>query len=72
MVKRQLGDTIKNLLSYNIRLYRDILGYTQEELAEKSGISAPYLGAIERGEKWPSPETLAGIAAGLKLILMIC
>jgi DNA-binding XRE family transcriptional regulator len=34
MIKRQQGDTIKNLLSYNVRLYRDILGYTQEELAE--------------------------------------
>ena len=67
MVKKQQGDTIKNLLSYNVRLYRDNLGYTQEELAEKAGISPPYLGAVERGEKWPSPETLAGIAAGLKV-----
>jgi len=63
--KKQQGDNIKNLLSYNIRHYREDLGYTQEKLAEKAGISPPFLGAVERGEKWPSPETLAGIAAGL-------
>jgi len=65
--KKQQGEIIKNLLSHNVRLYREELGYTQEELAEKAGISPPFLGAIERGEKWPSPETLAGIAAGLKV-----
>ncbi|GHV74646.1 hypothetical protein AGMMS49940_19480 [Spirochaetia bacterium] len=34
-------------------------------MAEKSGISVPYLGALERGDKWPSPDTFAGIAQGL-------
>jgi len=63
--KKQQGENIRSLLSSNVRLYREDLGYTQEELAEKAGISPPFLGAIERGEKWPSPETLAGIAAGL-------
>ena len=65
--KKQQGESIRNLLGNNVRLYRENLGYTQEELAEKAGISPPFLGAIERGEKWPSPETLAGIAAGLKV-----
>jgi transcriptional regulator with XRE-family HTH domain len=65
--KKQQGKTIKNLLSRNIRLYRGIIGYSQEELAEKAGISPPFLGAIERGEKWPGPETLAGIAIGLNV-----
>lgn len=62
-----MGETIKRLLSHNVRLYRETSGYSQEELAEMAGISPPFLGAIERGEKWPSPETLAGIAAGLKV-----
>jgi len=61
------GAGIKNLLSRNIRLYRETAGLSQEELAEIAGISPPFLGAIERGEKWPSPETLAGIAMGLKV-----
>ena len=33
--------------------------------AEKAKISVPYLRAIERGEKWPSPATFAEIAFGL-------
>ena len=65
--KNKMGEAIKNLLSHNVRLYRETAGYSQEELAEIAGISPPFLGAIERGEKWPSPETLAGIAMGLKV-----
>jgi len=63
----KMGEGIKNLLSHNIRLYRETTGLSQEELAEIAGISPPFLGAIERGEKWPSPETLTGIAMGLKV-----
>jgi len=65
--KNKLGETIKNQLSQNIRLYRETIGLSQEQLAEIAEISPPFLGAIERGEKWPSPETLAGIAIGLKV-----
>jgi len=65
--KKQMGEAIKNQLSKNIKLYRETIGCSQEELAEMAGISPPFLGAVERGEKWPSPETLAGIALGLKV-----
>jgi transcriptional regulator with XRE-family HTH domain len=65
--KKNQGNILKTLLSQNVRLYRETIGFSQEELAEKAGISSPFLGAIERGEKWPGPETLAGIAAGLKV-----
>ena len=33
--------------------------------AEKAGISTPYLGAVERGDKWPSPATLVALARSL-------
>jgi transcriptional regulator with XRE-family HTH domain len=59
------GETLKALLSQNVRRLREAAGYSQEALAEKAGISLPFLGAIERGEKWPRPSTLAGIARGL-------
>ena len=65
--KKRHGNSIKDLLGHNIRLYRETIGISQEELAEKAGISPPFLGSIERGEKWPSHETLTGIAAGLKV-----
>jgi transcriptional regulator with XRE-family HTH domain len=61
------GEALKGLLSQNIRRFRELAGYSQEELAEKAGISLPFLGALERGEKWPSPSTLAGIAQGLEI-----
>ncbi len=34
----------------------------QEDLAEKAGLSVNYIGALERGEKYPSLETFIVIA----------
>jgi len=65
MKKNVRGNALKSLLSGNIRLFRVDSGLSQAELAEKAGISTPYLGAVERGDKWPSPATLAEIARGL-------
>jgi transcriptional regulator with XRE-family HTH domain len=59
------GEVLKRLLGQNIKRFRGNSGYSQEELAERAGISIPFLGAIERGDKWPSPSTLAEIARGL-------
>ena len=61
------GEVLKSLLGLNIKRFRVNSGLSQEELSEKAGISVPFLGAIERGEKWPSPSTLAGIAQGLEV-----
>jgi transcriptional regulator with XRE-family HTH domain len=59
------GESLRRLLSFNIKRFRVNSGFSQEELAEKAGISVPYLGALERGDKWPSPDTFIGIARGL-------
>jgi transcriptional regulator with XRE-family HTH domain len=59
------GEVLKSLLGINVKRFRVNSGLSQEELSEKAGISVPFLGAIERGEKWPSPYTLSGIAQGL-------
>ena len=59
------GDNLKTLVSQNIKRFRENSGFSQQELAERAGISIPYLGAIERAEKWPSPATFTGIAKGL-------
>jgi transcriptional regulator with XRE-family HTH domain len=63
--KNRRGEGLKWLLGQNIKRFRGNLGYSQEVLAERAGISTPFLGAIERGDKWPSPATLAEIAHGL-------
>ena len=56
---------MRSLVSLNIRRFRLNAGLSQEELAERAGISVPYMGALERGEKWPSPGIFAGLAQGL-------
>ena len=61
------GKILKKLLGQNIKRFRISSGYSMEEMAEKAGISIPFLGAIERGEKWPSPSTLTGISQGLEV-----
>jgi len=65
MRKEKSGEALKALLGRNIKLFRVHSGLSQAELAEKAGISVPYLGAVERGDKWPSPTTLAEIARSL-------
>jgi transcriptional regulator with XRE-family HTH domain len=46
-MKRHLLHT----LGYNIRAERFRMGYTQEELAEKSGFHRTYIGEVEKGVK---------------------
>ena len=65
MKKSKPDDALKSQLSHNIRQFRIDSGLSQEALAEKAGISVPYLGALERDEKWPSSGTLGNLASSL-------
>src|SRR5699024_5663085 len=49
----------------NIRKYRLMKKLRQEDLAEKADLSINYVGAIERGEKTPSLESLIAIINAL-------
>lgn len=49
----------------NIRKFRKEKKLRQEDLAEKAGLSVNYVGALERGEKYPSLETFIIIANAL-------
>lgn len=51
----------------NIRKYRQQKKLRQEDLAEKTGLSTNYIGAVERGEKIPSLETLIEIINVLEI-----
>lgn len=51
----------------NLRKYRRMRKLSQEELAEKVGLSTNYVGAIERSEKIPSLETLIDIINALDI-----
>ena len=55
----------------NIRKYRLMRKLRQEDLAEKADLSINYVGAIERGEKTPSLESLInalGVSADMILV----
>jgi transcriptional regulator with XRE-family HTH domain len=55
------------LLVRNMKRYRILLGISQAELAERAGISSGYVGEVEMGRKFPSPEKLESIAHVLGL-----
>ena len=46
---------------------RKALALSQAMLAEKAGISSGYVGEVEMGRKYPSPEILEQIAAALEV-----
>ena len=56
-------------LGKKIQRKRKALGLTQDELAEKVGISLTYMGFIEQGRYAPSLEVLNKIAKVLKVPL---
>lgn len=53
------------VLGGNIRKIRKEFGWTQQFLAEKAGISVPFMTQIELGRKSASLEVIQGIAAAL-------
>ncbi|MEF2966618.1 helix-turn-helix transcriptional regulator [Paenibacillus sp. M1] len=61
MLLQLIGERIKQL--------RKEQGLTQEELAEKAGVNASYIGTVERGERNISIETLEKIIQGLGIPL---
>ncbi|MDR0552014.1 MAG: helix-turn-helix transcriptional regulator [Spirochaetaceae bacterium] len=56
---------IRELLAKNIKEYRKLRGFSQENLAEKAGTSTTHIGMIEIGKKFPSTQMLVKIAGAL-------
>ena len=54
-------------IGQRVRSLRRMEGLTQSELAEKAGISAPFLGHIERGTRVLSLETFMALCAALSV-----
>ena len=55
------------VLGNNIRKIRKEFGWTQQFLAEKSGISVPFMTQIELGRKSASLEVIQNIASALNI-----
>lgn len=49
-------------LAHRIRAFRKLKGYTQQQLAEETGISLAVLGAIERGNRRAEDKVIDTIA----------
>ena len=61
------GAEIRKILAQNIKSFREHRLWSQADLAANSDISIPFLSEIERGNKWPFPDTLGRIAGALNV-----
>ena len=60
---------IRTALGVNLRAARAERGWSQEELADRSGLHRTYISGVERGARTPTIEVLATIAGALDLPL---
>jgi len=58
---------IRQILSFNIKLFRKRKGLSQAKLAERMKISTNYLSDIETCRGWVSPLSLANLANALEI-----
>ena len=58
---------MRKLVGDNCARLRKARGWTQEELAERSGLSQQYLSDLERGKRNPTVVTLFELAQALEV-----
>lgn len=54
-------------VGHRVRVRRVALGMSQEVLAEQAGLHRTYIGAVERGERNVTLQTLLRLAGALKV-----
>jgi len=69
MKKRRAKPDIRERFGFAVKLRREELSLTQEDLAEKAGIHRTYLSDIERGSRNVSLINIEKVAAGLSLTM---
>ena len=62
-----IGKELRAIFGKNIKAYRNRRKWSQADLAESANISINFLGDIERGKKWPHPDTLSKLADALDI-----
>ena len=58
---------VRRILGANVRKAREQRGWSQEELADRSGIHRTYVSGVERGARNPTIKIIAAIAVALEL-----
>ena len=68
---RRMATAVDPLVSVGprVKTLREAMGLSLRDLAERSGVSAPMLSQVERGETSPTLQVAGRIAAGLELRL---
>jgi transcriptional regulator with XRE-family HTH domain len=61
------GKELRAIFGRNVKFYRNCRNWSQADLAEYANISINFIGDIERGKKWPHPETLTKLADALEI-----
>jgi len=59
--------SIREVLARNLKENRQKRGFTQEQLAEKAGVSTHYIAMIETCKTFPKPEMMERLAVVLKI-----
>jgi transcriptional regulator with XRE-family HTH domain len=63
------ADATASAVGRRVKALREAMGLSLRDLAERSGVSAPMLSQVERGETSPTLAVAEKIAAGLELTL---
>jgi transcriptional regulator with XRE-family HTH domain len=58
---------LKETVAANVRRLRNVRGWTQEDLADRVGLSARYVGQIERAQASMTVTVLGRVADALKV-----
>jgi transcriptional regulator with XRE-family HTH domain len=58
---------LKDIVAVNVRRLRNARGWTQEELADRVGLSTRYVGRVERAQASMSITVLGRLADALKV-----
>lgn len=69
MGKKKSEPDIRERFGYAVKVRREVLELTQEDLAEKAGIHRTYLSDIERGQRNVSLVNIEKLAAALSLAI---
>jgi transcriptional regulator with XRE-family HTH domain len=69
MKKRRAKGDIRERFGFAVKMRREELGLTQEDLADRAGIHRTYLSDIERGSRNVSLINIERVAAALALLL---
>jgi transcriptional regulator with XRE-family HTH domain len=58
---------LTEIVAIRVRQVRTAKGWTQEELADRVGLSVRYIGMLERGVNSPTVRVLSKLAAALQV-----